>query len=338
MRTSIEISDHSRTPKYIQLAKHLTTKIENKLIAVDEQLPSINYLSAEYDISRDTARKAYIELKRRNLVEGVRGKGYYVKVAPQCVDRKIFFLTNKLSAHKKTLYDALREELGASTKIDFFIYNSDIDQFEQLIMNNLTGYTHYVIIPHFYKEDRRAADIIRYIPKDKLIMLDRKMMQLGDNYGSVYQDFEHNLYSALTEAKSHLRKYSTLKLIFPLKAYQPREIISGFQNFCIANQMQGKLVVDVEKDQFQPGDVFISMMEDELVSIIKKSRTLGLKVGQDIGIISYNENPLKEVLLDGITVISTDFEQMGRDAASMIRTGERMHLSNPFRLILRNSL
>jgi DNA-binding LacI/PurR family transcriptional regulator len=57
-----------------------------------------------------------------------------------------------------------------------------------------------------------------------------------------------------------------------------------------------------------------------------------------VGIVSYNETPLKEILLDGITVISTDHEAMGTTAARMIMDKKLEKVKNPFKLILRNSL
>jgi DNA-binding LacI/PurR family transcriptional regulator len=57
-----------------------------------------------------------------------------------------------------------------------------------------------------------------------------------------------------------------------------------------------------------------------------------------VGIISYNETPLKEILLDGITVISTDHECMGRTAARLILDKKGASVKNPFVLIRRKSL
>ena len=79
-------------------------------------------------------------------------------------------------------------------------------------------------------------------------------------------------------------------------------------------------------------------MEHDLVSLIKKTKEENLRVGKDIGILSYNENPLKEILLDGITVMSTDFWGMGEKAAKMILNNDLSHFENPFRLIVRHSL
>lgn len=337
MIPTIEINEKSRTPKYIQLAESISRKIKNKSLSNDEQLPSINLLSALYDLSRDTVRKAYLELKKKDLVEGVRGKGYYIKF-PQVQRKRIFFLMNKLSSHKKQLYDAFMRTLGPEVKIDFFIYNNHFDLFKQLLLNNQDDYSHYVIIPHFYSHGDRAVELINRLPKEKLILLDKKLDKIEGVYACVYQDFEKNIYDSMTEAKELLRKYQTLKLVFPLNTYQPREIINGFQKYCFENFCNGKLVANLDKEEVKEGEAYITMMEDDLVSLIKKIKKTDLKVGKHIGILSYNENPLKEILLDGITVMSTDFEQLGRTAAEFILNEEKEHRSNPFRLIIRNSL
>ena len=59
-------------------------------------------------------------------------------------------------------------------------------------------------------------------------------------------------------------------------------------------------------------------------------------MGQDVGIVSYNDTPLKELL--GITVISTDFKTMGETAAYMILKDKRERVKNAFRFIDRHSV
>jgi len=66
--------------------------------------------------------------------------------------------------------------------------------------------------------------------------------------------------------------------------------------------------------------------------------SLGLKIGQQVGIISYNETPLKKIILDGITTISTDFQRMGELTATLIRDRLQQEIEVPFQLILRPSL
>ncbi|MEP7253299.1 MAG: substrate-binding domain-containing protein, partial [Ginsengibacter sp.] len=75
-----------------------------------------------------------------------------------------------------------------------------------------------------------------------------------------------------------------------------------------------------------------------LVNLIKSCNSAKLKIGKDVGIISYNETPLKEILLDGITVLSTDHAKMGASAARLILENKQEKIRNPFTLILRKSL
>jgi len=79
-------------------------------------------------------------------------------------------------------------------------------------------------------------------------------------------------------------------------------------------------------------------MEDDLVTLIERLIVLKLKIGQDVGVISYNETPLKRFILDGITTISTDFHELGTQAAEFVLNGKTEKLEVPFYLNLRNSL
>jgi DNA-binding transcriptional regulator YhcF (GntR family) len=54
----IKIDEQSITPKYIQLANSVLEAIEQQMLEKDYMLPSINDLSYELEISRDTIEKA----------------------------------------------------------------------------------------------------------------------------------------------------------------------------------------------------------------------------------------------------------------------------------------
>jgi DNA-binding LacI/PurR family transcriptional regulator len=97
-------------------------------------------------------------------------------------------------------------------------------------------------------------------------------------------------------------------------------------------------VHNVEDEPIQKGEVFINLMENDLVILIERILTTGLKVGKDVGVISYNETPLKKIILNGITTISTDFQMMGEKAAQMILNQSTEHIAMPFYLTLRASL
>jgi len=84
--------------------------------------------------------------------------------------------------------------------------------------------------------------------------------------------------------------------------------------------------------------VYINLMENDLVILIEKILSTRLKVGKHVGVISYNETPMKKIILNGITTISTDFEMMGAKAAELILENSKEHVEIPFRLTLRSSL
>ncbi len=79
-------------------------------------------------------------------------------------------------------------------------------------------------------------------------------------------------------------------------------------------------------------------MEDDLVTLIEKILATKLKVGKNVGVISYNETPLKKIILNGITTISSDFEMMGKSTAQLILNHSVQHIENPFYLTIRSSL
>ena len=160
-----------------------------------------------------------------------------------------------------------------------------------------------------------AHEVINTIDKNKLILVDKLLPNVTGTFGAVYQDFEKDIYDALTQAVPQLLKYTTLKIIFPEYSYFPEEILKGFSNFCDTYAFNHKVVHNIVEEPINAGDVFINLMEDDLVRLIEKIITTQLIVGKDVGVISYNETPVKKIILNGITTISTDFKMIGEKAA-----------------------
>jgi DNA-binding LacI/PurR family transcriptional regulator len=72
--------------------------------------------------------------------------------------------------------------------------------------------------------------------------------------------------------------------------------------------------------------------------LIERIISLKLQIGQQVGLISYNDTPLKRIILNGITTISTDFRKKGCIAAQLILENSKDHVEVPFYLTLRASL
>lgn len=334
----IQLDERSVTPKYLQLAHSVIFAVETGKIGRDYLLPSINELSYELDISRDTAEKAYKYLKQVGVIGSVPGKGYFINKTDIRSRIKVFLLFNKLSAHKKIIYDAFVAKLGEETVIDFYIYNNDFALFKKILQSRREHYTHHVIIPHFLEGGDNVAELLDQIIEGKLILLDKRITGLKREFGAVYENFENDIYQALTEALPELGKYETLKIIFPSYTYFPEDILKGFQTFCQQYAFNHSIVRDIADEKIKPGEVYINLMEDDLVTLLSKVTNSDLELGKNIGIISYNETPWKQFIMDGITTISTDFKTMGEMAADMVLNNDSSFRAVPFTLTMRASL
>jgi hypothetical protein len=268
----------------------------------------------------------------------VPGKGYFVKNTELNQRFKIFLIFNKLSAHKKIIYDSLVAALGELAAIDFYIYNNDFLFFKKLLSRHKDDYTHYVIVSHFWDGGEKAYEIINTIPKEKLILLDKLVPGVSGNYAAVYEDFENDIYHALEQANNELSKYNTLKIVFPEYSYHPKEILEGFYRFCQQYAFNYKVIHNIEDEVIQEKEVYLVLMESDLVLLIEKILATHLTVGKEVGVISYNETALKRIILNGITTISTDFQMMGEKTAQLILEQSAQHIAIPFYLTLRASL
>jgi DNA-binding transcriptional regulator YhcF (GntR family) len=334
----ISIDELSVTPKYMQLINSILKGIEEEKICKDDILPSINDLSYEFEISRDTCERAYRHLKNLGIVQSVPGKGYFISNTEFNKRIKVFLLFNKLSTHKKIIYDAFVKALNDKAAIDFYIYNNDFSLFKELLNNKRDDYSWFVIIPHFLEGGEKAHEIINTIPKDRLILMDKLIPEIKGKFAAVYENFEKDIYDALVQALEQLKKYESLQIIFPEYTYHAKEILNGFYRFCKQYAFNYSVIHEIDQESITKGTVYISLMENDLVVLIEKILATGLEVGKDVGVISYNETPLKKIILNGITTISTDFEKMGIKAAQMILNNEKDHLEIPFTLTLRPSL
>jgi DNA-binding transcriptional regulator YhcF (GntR family) len=339
MSTVFHIEDDKKTPKYMQIVRSVTDAIREGKLKKGDPILSINELSDEFILSRDTVQKAYMHLRKQGYLVSVRGKGFFINRTDVATPFRILLLFNKISNYKKQIYNAFVHAMGDQAVIDLKIHHSNVRLFESFVTNHQFEYDYYVIMPHFYDQPEVVEAIIKKIPAEKLIILDKDLTNNYSKYAGVYQDFKNDIYQALESGLDLIRKYNRLVLVYPKMVPYPPEIKIGFRFFCSHHQVDYTIIPELEEGMdVEKGTAYIVIEETDLVNLIKNCRSQKLVIGKDIGIISYNETPLKEILLDGITVISTDHVKMGENAARMILDKKREKVKNPFTLIRRNSL
>lgn len=338
MSELIRIRENSVRPKYKQIVSSIIVGIETGVVRRFEKLPSINEVSASHDISRDTVEKAYRELLQRNFIESTPGVGYFISSQQGTGRKKIFVLINTMSSLKRAIYNAFVQTLGEKAQVELFVHHNQPSIFKDLLQNLDKSYTHYVFFPGIVENYPESLAMIRQIPAEKVLFINRRLAGLSDGYAAAYQAFEHDVFQCLHEAGSVLAKYRSIRLLFPCNNFYPAEIIKGTSRFCLENSIPYSTVTKWEDFELKRHTVYLTLNDDDLVQLIKLAQSSGLQVGKDIGILSYNDNPLKEILLHGISVITTDFEAMGRTAAKLILGNRREQVANPCKLILRKSL
>jgi DNA-binding transcriptional regulator YhcF (GntR family) len=334
-----DIDEARKTPKYLQVIDCIISAIKRGKLHKGDKILSINECSNEYFLSRDTVQKAYDILEQRGIIGAIKGKGFYISRTDIATKYRILLLFNKISNYKKQIYNSFIETMGDSAVVDLKIHHCNAKVLEGLILDNFYDYDYFVIMPHFYENIAEAYNFILKIPAEKLIILDKDLTYVDRKYAAVYQDFKNDIVEALETGLETLKKYTKLILVYPRMVSYPVEIVTGFRNFCLQHDFNKHIVNEIKPDTvLNLREAYIVIEETDLVQLIKNCKSANLKVGSDVGIISYNDTPLKEILMEGITVLSTDHAKMGETAAHLILENKREKIKNPFALILRNSL
>lgn len=334
----LSINKESCVPLYRQIFASIKQGIEDGMISQGDVMPSINDLCVALDISKNTSEKAYSVLKEKGFLGSIPGKGYYIKTPYTHQRKKILLLFNKISTHKKIIYDAFISRIRNFATVDLCVYNNDLQELQELITEKLQSYHTFVIIPPVVKNDEPIYEIIKSIGPEQLYILDRHLQYENLCKGTVYQDFEKDIYYALDSLLERIKKYESLKIVFPDSSGHTVEILNGFRKFCKKNMLCYSTIKEVKKEEIKSGTIYISLMEEDLVILIDKIQESGLQPGVNVGLISYNETPFKRMLLNGLTTISTDFQQMGELMADLILQDSSRHLPVPFHVICRNSV
>ena len=338
----LELNDTNNKPKYKQIVDSISELIQSGSIKYGQKLPSINQVSFDYYISRDTVEKAYSILKDTGVIESVKGRGHFVVNSKPKTQNRILVVFNKLSSYKKEIFNAFCDTLGDTASVYFHVHHCEFDNFKKIIEENLNGYNYYVVMPHFNDFDFKKFDtLMRKIKKEKIILLDDFIPNFTHYNSCIYQDFKEDLISSLNTAKENLKKYGSICLVFPkgFNYQYPISIVQGFMFFCSINDFKSELIHEIPSDHpVKKNTAYIVIKESDLVNLIKNIRLSKLQLAKDVGVLSYNDTPLKEILSNGISVISTNFKSMGNTAAETILEKKNVLQKNEFRFIERNSL
>lgn len=324
------INTSSNLLKFQQLIDSVNEAISKNLLQVGDILPSVNQLCKESSLSRDTVFKAYAELKDRGVIESVPNRGYFVAKAVT----KVFLFLDTFKAYKEVLYGSFLDNLPENIAVDLHFHHYNIDDFEKIIKESIGKYSKYIIMNFDHK---RVPEIIGQISESKLLVIDWNI-NVQEGISSIYQDFGQSLYDSLESGLELIRKYDRFIYLYPSFTFHPKISITYFEKFCADHQIESKILYDLKKFDLQQGELYFTVSDRALARFLDQSHQKSLVLGEDVGVISYNETPMKKYVKEGITVISTDFDLMGKKIAEFVTTGEKTNQIIPTRLMIRKSL
>ena len=319
------------TSKIKSLADGISLSIMHGKLRIGDNLPSINEASSMYKVSRDTVFKAYNELKRRGLIDSNPTKGYFVTGEVN----HILLLLDTYSAFKQNLYHCFAANLPENYKVDLIFHQYNEHLFETIVRESIGRYSMYVVM-NFSNEN--LSDTLKSIPNNKLLLLDFGNFDKSQ-YSYICQDFNDALYNSLNKGIDLLHKYKKIVFVFPEELSHPISSIDYFTKFCAEHTFENE-VIRREKDWkgVEKDTAYLCILPEDLVKIIKDADLKQFEIGKDIGLIAYNENPVLEVIKNGISTISVDFGLMGEKAANFITNKQPIQEYLPTELILRNSI
>ncbi len=333
-----EVCAESQTPKYQQIIEGVVGAVREGRARRGDPLPSASRLCSRFQLARETVIKAYAALKAMGVVKAVPRKGYFVATETVAHVRKVLLCFDELSPYKQELYESFRQHAGASVVADIFFHHCDIRAFRTLL--DRAGYYNLCVVMPF--EDKAVPGVLDRLDRSRLLLLDRAD-HVGPEDSFVVQDHDRGLDEALESGADLFGRYRKLHLVMPEpgevaihSSQAPSVIPRVFKRFCARHKLPCSVVREV--GEVRQGEAWFVIDDADLVAVVTRARAKGLRLGRDLGVLAYNETAMRSIVGEGITVVSTDFREMGRLAAEYVLNPRRVRVTVPTTLIRRQSL
>lgn len=320
--------------KHERIVTGIKNSIEDKEIKKGDTLPSINQMAVKLGYSRETVVKAYNSLKEKGILKSKHGLGYFISDEDVHQKLKLALVLYGFQTFQQTFYNTLKKSLGNRYKIDVFFHHNNEEIYRSILQNIRHGYGMYVVAPI---QSVEAEDMLSSFPNNKLLIVDR-YQYLNDEVAHITQEFEFSLSQVFEVLEERIKQFKKVIFYFNDNMDYPVGIKNAFLSFCTEREIKYEAYEDYDSGHLEKDVVFFTIGDSDLWALLKDAKEEGLVIGKDIGILSHNDSPVKEIIVDGITTFSTDFELMAEKAAQYIMNKKMIKEIIPSRLMRRSSL
>ncbi|RYY62758.1 MAG: GntR family transcriptional regulator [Chitinophagaceae bacterium] len=329
-----ELENIQGLSKHEQLVQGFINAINDKLISKGDMLPSVNSLIKELGFARETIARGYKELASRGIVESKNRIGFFVANEDVQNHLRIALVIFAFDSFQEIFYKTFRDILGKKVHIDIFFHHNNIEVFESIISNVRGKYGMYVVAPIPHK---KTAGILCSLPLNRFLMIDR-YLALPEEFSYVVQEFEESSYAAFSQLAPAIRKFKGMIHYHRPASDTPVEIINAYKKFIRDFKIRSIIRTEYIPGSIEKGYVYFTINNAELWQMLKDAKAKGLILGKDVGILSHNDEVVKEIIFDGITTYSTDFVKMAEKAAHFIVKRDVIQEVIPTVLLRRGSL
>ena len=328
----IRVDSSLSTPIYRQIVQSVCDGIEKGRLSRNDMLPSVNSIAEQFSLARGSVFAAYNDLRSCGIIDSIPGKGYFIASTTLNQKKHIFLQFDALNERTASLYNAICRHMGEPNKVDMYFHRNNVKHFEGQIKNDAVHYNTFVVTPVINAD---VSPTLSKLPPKHLFILDTGYKEYRKEFIGVYRNPEKELSQLFHHFNSELSKYKRLFLLIP-RSDGDGAVANAFKKLAKNTGLPFELQ-NLASQAIKKGDAFIIYDDNCLVAVVKACRQASLRIGKDVGIISYSEHILKDGVADGITTFSTDLEAMGKTMAQMINAGGHASVEAPVNIIDRHS-
>lgn len=363
----ISTDPHQDTPLAQQIKQQLTWLIANGQLHVGDTLPSVRQLAAQLGVNVNTVRSAYLKLEAEGLVETRQGRGSLVlpfnlaRFNSSATEIRSHTIGVIIPSWSNPFYHSFLqgvEEIAEDDQSMLFLCNSHDDpatnwrDFARLVTKGVDG---IIVVSHniseAFPEDDSTPSRFSGIP-----------FVTVDWPGSKGCTVNVDLASAGFQATTHLIEHGHQRIgliTFSLDTANVAPVNAGFRRAMVENALpvNENFIVRVPSFDIQAGaeaarklmrlperPTAIFTISDTLaIGALQAIKQAGLRIPDDIALVSFNNIPAASIVEPGLTTISAPTQDLGREAMKMLRIlvqGENpqcTHLTLPVSLVKRES-
>lgn len=318
--------------KHDRLVQGIINAIDEKIVAQEEMLPTVNTMMKELGFSRETIIRGYKELIERGIVVSKNRQGYFVGAGSTDRIMNVALLMYNLDTFEEQFYRNFRHEIGPNISLNTYFHHGDVEIFETILSQIKGKYGMYVIapIPH-----PKTKELLETIPRNKLLVFDR-YEPLDGAFNHITQEFANSSYQIFSKLAPRIRRFDEFIFYHSPASLDPKEIVGSFKKFLKDFNIKGRIEKEYIPGTVEKGKVYFTLDNFALWQIMRDCISKKFEPGKDLGVLSSNDEPAKEIT--GITTFSADFAEMGVLAGRAVLNKQDIQLTVPMLLFTRATL